>query len=372
MFDILPNTLSLILTTLLPIYAAHKALSTPASFTTSPPTLAPWLTYFLLLSVFSLVDPFLMVLPFSAYIRLFLRLWLLLPGETQGATFAYRAYVQPFLHQHERDIEAFVNGAHDQGKEVAAKWIRKAVEWIKMQILGQTATQAQANQQEQEAKGATPYAQRLLALLNGTPSQQAGNSTSAVANNPAASLSTALQQATAALAYATAATNSTPRSSVPSSTNDTTQPQFHLPLNLTDAAAALIPAHLSTPAERLSYVSAQKERLRALLGAFEKEETSVEGPPTLTTPASELNKSGSEADFDSISHDDVPDASGAATRPTVQKSKSWVPWGWGAKSTGAVDANVAEAKGKGVSSELEESDKVLDDEGAGKSSAVEI
>lgn len=379
MFDILPNTLSLVLTTLLPIYAAHKALSAPPTITTAQ-TLAPWLTYFLILSLASLLDPFLSILPFSAYLRLFLRLWLLLPGESQGASLAYRAYVQPFLHQHERDIETFINDVHGQGKRLAAEWMRQVVEWIKVQLLGQSAAQVQAHQEEKEANKDVPYTQRLLAVFNTPPtSNQTSNDTATTSNGTtaAATFNSALQQATTALAYAAAASTSTPWSSSSSAapTHDVTQPQPHnTQTNLTDTLAALIPAHLSSPAERLGYVSAQKDRLRALLGAFEREEASV--GQSLTPPAGEaadLKKSGSEADFDRIEHVEIPAVESEMKqvgRPGVQKTKSWGAWAWGGKGAAVVDGGVK--KGKGVSEELVAQEKVLDEEGTGKSSAVEV
>lgn len=363
MFDILPNTLSLVLTTLLPIYAAHKALSAPpTSDATSTQSLAPWLTYFLLLSITSLVDPFISVLPFSAYLRLFVRLWLLLPGESQGASLAYKTYVQPFLHQHERDVESFINDVHDQSRKLVAQWMRTAVEWVKMQLLGQSESQARATPQEVEAKREIPYSQRLLALFNGAPTSQApAAATSEIGDDtiqgvPAISLGNALQQATAALAYAASASNSASWPSVHPSPHNQTEP--------TNSITPLIPTHLSTIAERLGYVAAQKERLRVLLGAFEREEASAAS----LAPSGDLKKSASEIDFDRIEHEDVPAITnaGVATnvRPGVEKTKSWGAWMWGGKAQGVT--------GKHVSKEIIEKEKPLDEEGTGMSSAVEL
>lgn len=363
MFDIIPNTLSLLLTTLLPIYAAHKALSNPAS-TLTPSTLAPWLTYFLLLSITNLIDPFISVLPFAAYLRLFLRLWLLLPGESQGASFAYAAYVRPFLHQHERDIETFINEAHDTVKALGARWIRLAIEWIRTQLLGQTAAQAQARQQAAEVKKDVPYAQRLLELFNGAQAASTSTHTGIAANSgrssttAAASLGNALQQATAALSYAAVSSTSPPWSSTPQA-----PPSAPNKSTLADAAAALIPPHLSTLADRLGYVSAQKERLRTLLSAFEREEASAMSASLVAPETSALKKSGSEADFDKISHEEV---SAVVGEKAAQAQNGWGAWMWGRK-----EAGVGKEKEK-VDAAEEEAEKAKDQRGGGSSSAVEI
>lgn len=119
-------------------------------------------------------------------------------------------------------------------------------------------------------------------------------------------------------------------------------------------SGTLIPPTI-TGADRVSFITAQRERLSILLSALDKEANNLKtqdasqqgGPRSVPSmsldgtgeeqarPASAmsgLSKSRSEADFEKIDVDDE-DEHDMNTRPVHarQASGSWLPWGWGAK-----------------------------------------
>lgn len=142
----------------------------------------------------------------------------------------------------------------------------------------------------------------------------------------------------------------------------------------------LIPPSV-TGEERLSFISAQRERLAILLSALDKEANTLQGQsvkpstprqvPSMFFDGSSgskeeerpissmggLSTRKSEADFEKIEAE-----SGAEEAETVRRqvkrssgSASWMPWSWGAKTDGATDTEmsgthtVVEDKGKSSS-----------------------
>lgn len=98
------------------------------------------------------------------------------------------------------------------------------------------------------------------------------------------------------------------------------------------ASGTLIPDHFESPEDRMKYVSAQRERLRVLLSAFDREAVNLAAapPPNLDGSSTsrdksrdagyDLTKSRSEADFDRIEKEEAP------ASPSAQSG--WMPWNW--------------------------------------------
>jgi hypothetical protein len=80
--------------------------------------------------------------PFYAYLRLFLLSYLVLP-QTQGARLLYQSYIQPFLAQHEADIDIFISHARNRARAVGLQYLKRAMNFMKENLLGlQPITQA--------------------------------------------------------------------------------------------------------------------------------------------------------------------------------------------------------------------------------------
>jgi receptor expression-enhancing protein 1/2/3/4 len=93
-------------TILLPVFASYKALRTD-----DHANLVPWLVYWITLSLVFLVETHLHFVlkwvPFYAWIRLGMHIFLVLPGQT-GSTLIYQNYIRPFLESHERRIDEMI------------------------------------------------------------------------------------------------------------------------------------------------------------------------------------------------------------------------------------------------------------------------
>lgn len=98
------------------------------------------------------------------------------------------------------------------------------------------------------------------------------------------------------------------------------------------ASGTLIPEHFESNEDRMTYVSAQRERLRVLLSAFDREALNLAAAPPSNLDGSsssrgksadagyDLTKSRSEADFDRIEKEEAP------ASPSAQSG--WMPWNW--------------------------------------------
>ncbi len=72
--------------------------------------------------------------PFYAYLRLFLLSYLVLP-QTQGARLLYQSYIQPFLAQHEADIDIFISHARNRARAIGLQYLKRAMDFIKENLL---------------------------------------------------------------------------------------------------------------------------------------------------------------------------------------------------------------------------------------------
>lgn len=238
--------------------------------------------------------------PFYSWLRLFLHLYLVLPGK-QGATHIYQEFVHPFLAQHEADIDVFISDAHEKAKAAGLLYFKHAVEWVKVNVLG-LPPQPPPPPQPQGS-----YAQQLLSRFN-LPSAREG--LAAPAGDFVGLLASALQYSTGTGASRDAQARDLSES------------------------GTLIPPDVTSPAERMTYVATQRERLRVLLSAFDREAYNLASsePETRSAGAEGLSKSRSEADFDKIEKEEVLAGNKGQQG---QGQGGWMPWNWSRTASAA-------------------------------------
>ncbi|KAF2097353.1 HVA22 domain membrane protein [Rhizodiscina lignyota] len=299
MLDFIADLLTTTCTVLFPIFASYKALRT-----SDPSQLTPWLMYWVVLSLFTVAESYtafiLTYIPFYAWIRFCLHLYLVLPGK-QGATQIYTTYVHPWLSQHEDEIEKFISEAHERARAAGMEYLKQAINWVKVNVLNQ-----QPPPPSPPRPSSQTYAQQLLARFN-MPS--AGAPAAAAAGDLYGMLSGALAGFTG---------------------SGVSRDQAAEDLS---ASGTLIPKELEGKgaAEKMQYVSATRESLRVLLQAFDKEAftlASGEG-----AQSGDLSKSRSEADFDNIDKDELAygNVAEAGRGPQRSASGGWMPWNWAQK-----------------------------------------
>jgi hypothetical protein len=92
----------------------------------------------------------------------------------------------------------------------------------------------------------------------------------------------------------------------------------------------LIPPEIKSNDERMVYVGQQRERLRVLLQAFDREAFFLAGNEDTRRPT-DLSKSKSELDFEKLSSDELEGKSSNNAWKAAQGS--WMPWNWTSKQT---------------------------------------
>lgn len=316
--DIVPNLLSSIITILFPIFASYKALRT-----SDPAQLTPWLMYWVVFSCFSLVESWtwfiLAWLPFYSSIRLILLCYLVLP-QTQGAKLIYQSHIHPFLAQHEHDIDNLIISVHDRARSAGLAYLKRAIEFVKENLLG---IQPKARPDTPPSQGGN-YAQSLLSRFN-LPSARDG--LAAPAGDFYGLLSAAL-----GTANARSGTNSR-----------------ELQAEDLSRSGTLIPQGMTSASEKMTFLSTQRERLRVLLSALDKEASDLGPEAAIEKDVDKrmlgdqlgegLRKSRSEAEFEEIGKEDLK---GEGSKP---QASAWIPWAWGAKGE---NGNAAKGKTSGV------------------------
>ncbi|MCJ1472756.1 hypothetical protein MMC13_001405 [Lambiella insularis] len=302
MFDLIPNLLSSLLTILFPVFASYKALRT-----SDPAQLTPWLMYWVSFALITLFEAWTWYLiswvPLYAYIRLILLSYLVLP-QTQGARHLYQSHIHPFLAQHEAEIEHFISETHDKAKKAGLGYVEQLIEYIKQNVLGM---QSKAIPESHLQQGS--YAQSLLSRFN-LPSAREG--LAAPAGDFYGLLSAAM---------GTMARNSTSR-------------DVHV--DEMGHAGTLIPQNITSTAAKINFLATQREKLRSLLSALDKEASVLEIERDVDRRLGGAGQAGtgmfqrskSEAEFDNI---DKAEASGQ-TPAKETSSGSWMPWAWGARA----------------------------------------
>ena len=234
---------SSIITILLPVFASYKALRAA-----DLAQLSPWLIYWIILSLILLVESWTVFilgwLPFYSWVRLFVLSYLVLP-QTQGAKLLYTNYVEPFIASHEHQIEVFIGDLHEQGSKAGLGYLKQLIDLIRQRAFGLPPTRPNP------PAPATPagYAQSLLSRF-AMPSARAPTTSD---------FYSLLSGAVAAATF-------------PGTTTRTLNPTS----NTNNNNPLLIPAHLTSNADKQTFLTSQREKLAVLIKALDREQRDLD------------------------------------------------------------------------------------------------
>ncbi|KAI9900504.1 hypothetical protein N3K66_004766 [Trichothecium roseum] len=332
MFDLPAMLLSSVASFLFPIFASYKALKS-----SDPAQLTPWLMYWVVFSCFILAESWvsfiLYWIPFYGYARLLFLLYLILP-QTQGARLIYEEHIHPFLEDNEGHIDEFIASAHDRLKAAGVAYFKQAIEYLRVNVLGLPPSDPAPPTPEPSAAAAGPqsYTSSLLARFSVPTVKWASAATGA---NPGTDFYNMLAGAVSA------ATGVAARGS-----------------NMTATGSNLIPPNLRDSGEKMTFISAQRERLNVLLSALDNEarelqkqeatrgggghhtddEEPTQRPPSGLSAWSGLSKSRSETDFEKIDANSASEDENTLRRRNPSSAGStgggWMTWPWGSEGPG--------------------------------------
>jgi hypothetical protein len=246
--------------------------------------------------------------PLYAYLRLLILSYLVLP-QTQGAKLLYQTHIHPFLAHHEHDIDNLITSAHDRAKSAGLIYLKRAIEFIKENLLG---IQPKARQEEIPQPGSN-YAQSLLSRFNLPPARQGLAA-------PAGDFYGLLSAALGTISASSGASREAQAEDL-------------------SRSGTLIPRGMTSTSEKMTFLSTQRERLRVLLSALDKEasdlgteaaiEKDVEKRMAGQQLGEGLRKSRSEAEFEEIGEEELK-----GDRDGKAPAGSWMPWDWSPKTGG--------------------------------------
>ncbi|KAF9982121.1 receptor accessory protein 4 [Mortierella antarctica] len=111
-----------------PAYASYKAINSR-----DHTRLTAWLMYWSVMGIFTLaevvLDTFVFWLPFYYEIKMLFVLWMILP-QTQGSIYLYQTFVDPYLSQHEREIDQTLKDIQKQAMAMGMQYIKQAIQMI--------------------------------------------------------------------------------------------------------------------------------------------------------------------------------------------------------------------------------------------------
>lgn len=266
--------------------------------------------YWVVLSIFSLFDYWtyfiLSWLPFYAFFRLILFSYLVLP-QTQGAKFLYQTYVHPFLAHHEHDIDIFIGRAHDQAVKLGLQYIKRAVAYVKQNMLGM---QSDPKSPQRHTSGGN-YTQSLLSQFN-LPSARQGLAA------PAGDFYSLLSSAVGSL-------------------NTTSGASREAQVETLSRSGTLVPKGMTSAKEKMSYLEQQREHLRVLLSALDKQasdlghEAAIEKDVDKRMAGVQLGEGVREA-RSATPFEEIGREEGGPSHKEAGSAGSWMPsWGWGGK-----------------------------------------
>ncbi|KAJ5172502.1 TB2/DP1/HVA22-related protein [Penicillium capsulatum] len=292
MFGIFADLLSSIVTILFPVFASYKALRSA-----DPSQLAPWLMYWVVLSVILLAESWTVFIigwfPFYSWIRLFFMCYLVLP-QTQGARLLYQDYVDPFLTYHEREIEDMIGTTHEKAKAMGLQYFYQAIDLIRQKVLGLPPQQ----QAPPPPSGPASYAHSLLSRFN-------------IPTAAAAAPSTGSTDWYSALSSTLGSVTSTGKS------REARQEEL-------SASGSLLQRQLESMsgADKARYISSQREVLEFLQSTLmreEKKSTSRDDPDNDDLAyGAPLRKNPSDNSFDVVDDEDL-----VKSRSTRRTSGRW-------------------------------------------------
>lgn len=259
-------------------------------------------------------------LPFYSYFRLFTLSYLVLP-QTQGARLLYQSHIHPFLAYHEAEIDNFITHAHNHARAAGLSSLKRFIDFVKENILGLPPKAQPSSLPIREGS----YAQNLLSRFN-LPSARQGFA--APAGDFYGLLSAALGQVNA---------------------GGSREAQ----MEEMSRSGTLIPRGMTSAAEKITFLSTQRERLRLLLNALDKEASELSNEDKiqmdverrLNVTDDSLRRSRSEAEFEAIEKEEWSGDRERSENQKTTRKQSWMPWGlWETKETDKAIASGADRK----------------------------
>lgn len=224
--------------------------------------------------------------PFYSWIRLFFLCYLVLP-QTQGARVLYLQYVDPFLVQHEREIEEFIANSHEKAKALGLQYFYQLIDLIREKVLGLPPQTGAASPPPPSGAGA--YAQSLLSRFN-MPSAAAGGT----GTTPAAPSNDWFSTISSAVSAMTSSDQSQEARAKELFTSGNLLPREMASMSREDKA---------------KYLSNQRDMLEVLRAALAHEENNLNSGDD--DGGSSLRKNRSDNSFDHINPEDIRDRSPA-------------------------------------------------------------
>ncbi|KFH73386.1 hypothetical protein MVEG_00602 [Podila verticillata NRRL 6337] len=118
---------------LYPAYASFKAINTRDNN-----RLTAWLMYWSVMGLFSIaefvLDTFIFWFPFYYEIKLLFVLWMILP-QTQGSIYLYQVFVDPYLTQHEHEIDQTLKNLQKQAKAMGMQYVKQGIQLLQNLVL---------------------------------------------------------------------------------------------------------------------------------------------------------------------------------------------------------------------------------------------
>lgn len=167
--------------------------------------------------------------------------------QTQGAKLLYTNYVEPFIASHERQIETFIGDLHEKGSKAGLGYLKQLIDLIRERAFGLPPTRSEP--QATQPATAASYAQSLLSRF-------------AMPSARAPTTSDFYSMLSGAVAAATSSSTTTAVRSSMNASHGNNNP--------------LIPAHLTTPSDKQTFLSAQREKLAALTRALDREQRDLD------------------------------------------------------------------------------------------------
>lgn len=279
-------------------------------------------------------------LPFYAYARLLLLSYLVLP-QTQGARLLYQSHVDPFLAHYEADIDTFITHAHDRAIAFGLSSLKRAIEFVKVNILGMPPRSPAAAASYAYGANTGSYAQNLLSRFNLPSARQGYQPTTPAAGDFYGLFGTVLGHISAGRGVSSEAQ-----------------------VEEMSRSGTLVPPGLTSAAEKITFLATQRERLRVLLTALDQQASELSQEEMMerdvesrlraagaATPSADdgLRISKSEAEFEAIEREEWgsekaamtergdENRSGPNSSPSTATGGGWIPWGlWGAQKSGNI------------------------------------
>ena len=246
-------------------------------------------------------------IPFYAYLRIPVLLYLVLP-QTQGARIIYQTHLHPFLAHHEAQIETWIGSAHERIRGYGGEWVEYVIQMVREKVFGARPESRAASAYpgtRSGSEGAQGYVQGLMQRFS-LPAASAGLAA------PAGDFYGLLSAAASTMGRG--AGSAGPQSS---------EAQIDMLLR----QGGLVPSHITTTAERARFLGTQRQKLSVLLGALDKEAGRLEGEngrEGAAAAGADIGRSKSEASFEKIEGEDL--AYGAPPPPKKQ-GEGWLG-GW--------------------------------------------